>query len=248
MKALIAILLCALALQAQTPYRDFDVSVVNPIALSPSGARLFALNSPAGRLLVYDVTRPDSPRLMIEIPVGLGPVSLAAVDDDEVWVVDGLSDAISVVSVAQGDVIKVMQTGDDPGDILFTDSPRFGLVSISGEDRVEVFDVVQRQRLVTIPLPMKEPRALAYDKLRIYRNLQNDANSFYLVGEVDPGESFTDNKTDVEISDLTLPGNKTVDLDGPEERKVDRAIGRDLVATAQLLLAVDAHREHIAGA
>ncbi len=55
-----------------------------------------------------------------------------------------------------------------------------------------------------------------YDTIRIYRNLATDANNFYLVGEANPGESFTDNKTDTEISDLTIPGNKTVDLDGPK--------------------------------
>lgn len=54
-----------------------------------------------------------------------------------------------------------------------------------------------------------------YDKIRIYRNLSNNQESFFLVDTIDLGESYTDSKTDSEISDLQLSGNKRVDLDGP---------------------------------
>ncbi|MCU0720733.1 MAG: flagellar hook-basal body complex protein, partial [Pirellula sp.] len=46
----------------------------------------------------------------------------------------------------------------------------------------------------------------AYDQIRIYRNLANDPNSFYLVDTVAPGGEYTDGKTDAEISNLGLPG------------------------------------------
>ncbi|MCA9190555.1 MAG: flagellar hook-basal body complex protein [Planctomycetales bacterium] len=54
-----------------------------------------------------------------------------------------------------------------------------------------------------------------YDSIRIYRNTASDQNSFYLVDTINPGEDFTDAKTDAEISNLSLSGNKLVDLDGP---------------------------------
>jgi len=54
-----------------------------------------------------------------------------------------------------------------------------------------------------------------YDKIRIYRNLSNNQESFFLVDTIDLGESYTDSKTDSEISDLEVNGNKRVDLDGP---------------------------------
>ena len=55
----------------------------------------------------------------------------------------------------------------------------------------------------------------AYDQIRIYRNLANDPNSFYLVDTVAPGGEYTDSKLDSAISNLSSPGNQKVNLDGP---------------------------------
>ncbi|MEX2173315.1 MAG: flagellar hook-basal body complex protein [Pirellulaceae bacterium] len=66
------------------------------------------------------------------------------------------------------------------------------------------------------PVPGPGDGFPAYDTVRIYRNLASDANSFYLVGETAPGDDFTDSRTDAQVSDLTVPGNQQVDLDGPD--------------------------------
>ncbi len=55
----------------------------------------------------------------------------------------------------------------------------------------------------------------AYTEMRIYRNLAGDQNNFYLVDTVAPGDVYTDSKSDAEIANLSTPGNKLVDLDGP---------------------------------
>ncbi|MEP6170328.1 MAG: flagellar hook-basal body complex protein, partial [Rhodopirellula bahusiensis] len=67
----------------------------------------------------------------------------------------------------------------------------------------------------TPPTPPSGGGFPAYDSVRIYRNLAGDQNNFYLVGEVAPGETFTDAQTDAEISDLSDPGNQLLDMDGP---------------------------------
>ncbi len=54
-----------------------------------------------------------------------------------------------------------------------------------------------------------------YDEIRIYRNLAGDQNNFYLVDTVDPGDTYTDSKSDAEIADLDEPGNQLLNLDGP---------------------------------
>ena len=54
-----------------------------------------------------------------------------------------------------------------------------------------------------------------YDEIRIYRNLAGDQNNFYLVDTVAPGDSYTDSRSDADISDLTNPSNQLVNLDGP---------------------------------
>lgn len=76
-----------------------------------------------------------------------------------------------------------------------------------------------RVHLTGLPTPPPAPSDgsfPAYDKVRIYRNLATDSTRFYLVSEIDPGEEYTDSSTDAEISNLALPGNQEIDLDGPK--------------------------------
>jgi flagellar hook protein FlgE len=70
--------------------------------------------------------------------------------------------------------------------------------------------------LPTPPIPGPADGFPEYDQIRIYRSLSTDSSQFFLVGEVGIGEEFTDSRTDAEISDLSIPGNKTIDLDGPK--------------------------------
>ncbi|MFT7618786.1 MAG: DNA-binding beta-propeller fold protein YncE [Planctomycetota bacterium] len=142
---------------------NFEPSLVHPIAISPSGQRLFALNSEAGLLRVYSLKNPRSPIAMVDIPVGLAPVSLRARSDDEVWVVDSMSDAVSVVSISRAEVSRVIQVKDDPADVVFAGTPERAYVSVSGDDEIRVFDPVTASLVATIPIPGKEPRALAVD-------------------------------------------------------------------------------------
>ncbi|WP_234824321.1 flagellar hook-basal body complex protein [Bremerella cremea] len=75
---------------------------------------------------------------------------------------------------------------------------------------------IELSNLPVPPTPPAEGGFPAYDKVRIYRNLATDSDSFYLVDELDPGEDFIDTVPDSQISDLTITGNKTIDLDGPK--------------------------------
>lgn len=75
---------------------------------------------------------------------------------------------------------------------------------------------IQLSDLPIPPTPPPEGGFPAYDKVRIYRNLSTDSASFYLVSELDPGEDFIDTIPDSQISDLTNPDNKMIDMDGPK--------------------------------
>lgn len=75
---------------------------------------------------------------------------------------------------------------------------------------------IQINNLPTPPVPGPGDDFPAYTEVRIYRNLRTDSSSYYLVGTADAGESFTDNKTDAEISNLSTVGNKALDADGPK--------------------------------
>ena len=76
---------------------------------------------------------------------------------------------------------------------------------------------VTNGRIHLTDMPTPDPGSpFSYDKVNIYRNLSTDANSYFLVGTVDPGESYTDSKTDAVISNLATAGNKAIDMDGPK--------------------------------
>jgi hypothetical protein len=56
-------------------FANLEAAQTNPIRLSADSTSLFAVNTPNDTLSVFDVTRPGSPNLLNEIPVGVGPVS-----------------------------------------------------------------------------------------------------------------------------------------------------------------------------
>ena len=104
------------------PFTLFESGQVRPLALSPSGTRLFAVNTPDNRLEVFQVL-PTGLLHISSVPVGLEPVAVAARSDNEVWVVNHLSDSVSVVDLSPnghgGSVVRTLLVGDEPRDIVF---------------------------------------------------------------------------------------------------------------------------------
>src|SRR5204862_5791213 len=77
----------------------FESSQVHPLAITPDGSRLLVVNTPDARLSVFDLTG-ASPVRIAQIPVGLEPVSVAALGTGEAWVVNQLSVDVSVIDLA----------------------------------------------------------------------------------------------------------------------------------------------------
>jgi hypothetical protein len=96
--------------------------------MSPDRRSLFAVNTPDNRLEVFRI---QGNRLLhtASIPVGLEPVAVAARSNREVWVVNHLSDSVSVVELdgdgegggdgLTGQVERTLLVGDEPRDIVF---------------------------------------------------------------------------------------------------------------------------------
>ena len=105
---------------AQSDYTLFESGPVRPIAMSPDGNRLFVVNTPDGYLEVFDVSSGSAVK-EASVPVGLEPVAVAARNDDEVWVVNHLSDSISIVDVVSAPprVVRTLLVGDEPRGIVF---------------------------------------------------------------------------------------------------------------------------------
>src|SRR5262249_26820540 len=88
-----------LAASSGPSFIEFESGQVRPLAMSPDRTRLFAVNTPDGMLEVFRIT-PRGLVLQSRVPVGMEPVAVAARNDNEVWVVNHLSDSVSVVRLS----------------------------------------------------------------------------------------------------------------------------------------------------
>ncbi len=106
-------------------FTAFETGQVRPLAISPDGSRLFAANTPDGRLEIFDIT-PTGLTPLASVPVGMEPVAVAARSRDEVWVVNQLSDSVSIVRKAGSGfaVAQTLSVGDEPSDIVFAGAHR----------------------------------------------------------------------------------------------------------------------------
>jgi DNA-binding beta-propeller fold protein YncE len=105
---------------ASAAFTTFETGQVRPLALSPDGTRLFAVNTPDNRLEIFSVSGAGLTHID-SVPVGLEPAAVAARTDSEVWVVNHLSDSVSIVDVASVPprVTRTLLVGDEPRDIVF---------------------------------------------------------------------------------------------------------------------------------
>ncbi len=122
----LAIAAAVLLLLAPTPvaaldsYLNFETVPARPVAMSPDGSRLFVTNTPDGRLEIFDSNGGD-PIHLASVPVGIDPVAVNARTNDEVWVVNHVSDSVSIVDVGASPprVVRTLLVGDEPWDVVF---------------------------------------------------------------------------------------------------------------------------------
>src|SRR6476659_2814211 len=141
-------LIPAIAQVPATAFVNFEARQTNPIRLSPDGKLLFVINSADARFAVFNLSQ-TPPLLAREIPVGIEPVSVNPRTNDEVWVVNELSDSISIVSVSLGVVTDTIYVKDEPADVVFGAGLAF--VSVSGNNEVRVYNAVTHAFVATIP-------------------------------------------------------------------------------------------------
>lgn len=173
-KTLAARLLLAAALlpaaRAAVPHQHFEGRQTHPIAITPDGLRLLALNTPDARLSVFDISNPlrHAPLLIAEIPVGLEPVSVRAKSNNEIWVVNELSDSISIVDLAARAVTATLTVPDEPADLVFSGTKAF--VSCAANHLIRVLDIATLTEIAVIPVDGNQPRALTVsaDGSRVY--------------------------------------------------------------------------------
>ena len=144
---------------AHATFVNFESAHVHPLAITPDGTRLLAVNTPDARLAVFDISTGD-PHLLLEIAVGLEPVSVAAESNTHAWVVNHVSDSVSRVDLVTGNVVRTFAVGDEPADVVFASGKAF--VSVSQRDEVVIFDLADLDAPpVVVPIFGSDPQALA---------------------------------------------------------------------------------------
>jgi DNA-binding beta-propeller fold protein YncE len=105
-------------------FMAFESGQVRPLAISPVGDTLYAVNTPNNALEVFAISK-DQLTHQTSVPVGMEPVAVA-VHGNEVWVVNHLSDSVSIIdmSLSPARVVKTLLVGDEPRDIVFAGPSR----------------------------------------------------------------------------------------------------------------------------
>jgi DNA-binding beta-propeller fold protein YncE len=117
------------ALAQPNPYSQtftaFESGQVRPLALTPDKKFLLAVNTPDAKLEIFSI-RQDSLVHRASVPVGLEPVAVAVRNAEEAWVVNHLSDSVSIVSLddRNSHVKHTLLVGDEPRDIVFAGRQR----------------------------------------------------------------------------------------------------------------------------
>ncbi len=169
---------------AQPSFVNWESPHVSPVDMTPDGAKLLVVNTADNRLEVFDISS-GTPSLAGSVPVGLDPVSVRALDDSTVWVVNHISDSVSIVDLGAMNVVRTLRTLDEPTDVAFAGTPRRAFVSCSQANAVMVFDPDSPAVLpTTIPIEGEDPRAMAVsaDGSQVYVAIFESGNKTTILG------------------------------------------------------------------
>ncbi len=179
-------------------FQNFESPQVHPMDLAPDTRQLLVVNTADNRLEVFLATAEGLFR-KTSVSVGLDPVTVRARSNQEAWVVNHVSDSISVVDLTRGTVVATIATDDEPADVVFAGSPERAYVTCSQANTVLVFDPANLSAPPTrLRLQGEDPRALAVspDGLTVYAAIFESGNASTLLagGRVngDPGNVVDD--------------------------------------------------------
>ncbi len=136
---------------------------------------------------------------------GREPVGGRARPNDEVWVVNHISDSVSIVKLSTRVVVDTIKTDDEPADVVFAGSPSRAFVSCSQVNKVQVFDPANTQGApIVVPIVGEEPRAMAVsaDGTKVYVAIFESGNGTTILGGGN-------------ISNNAFPRNVVNDTNGP---------------------------------
>ncbi|MBL8877695.1 MAG: hypothetical protein JNG88_01140 [Phycisphaerales bacterium] len=169
---------------AQNTFVNWENHPIHPTEITPDGTRLLVTNTPDARIEVFDITG-QRPRHLMSIPVGIDPVSVRARTNAEAWVVNHISDSISIVDLPTGRVINTITTADEPFDVVFAGTAQRAFVSCSQANQVQVYDpAAPNTAPISIDIDAEDPRSMAVspDGQTVYVGIWESGNASTILG------------------------------------------------------------------
>lgn len=182
--ATFALCLTAPLAVAQNAWLNWESPHVHPLDLSPDQTRLLAVNTGDQRLQIFNVDASGNLTSAGTVRVGVEPVSVRFRTANEAWVINHLSDSISIVDINAGRVTRTILTGDEPTDVVFAGSPERAYVSMSQLNQVHVYNPTSLATAPTVlTIQGEEPRAMAKsaDGSRVYVALFESGNTSTII-------------------------------------------------------------------
>jgi len=140
------------------PYVNWENHPVHALDISPDKTRLAVAHTADNRVQLFDISQAYPVRLG-HVKVGIDPVSVRFRDNNELWVVNHISDSVTLVDFSHRRVINTLKTDDEPFDLVFANNQAF--VSCSQLNKIMVFDLDDLQdEPRVIEVKAEEPRAM----------------------------------------------------------------------------------------
>lgn len=176
--AIVALAFVCAPVNAQTqPFVNWENHPIHALDLNPDRSVLAVAHTADARVQLFDVTN-ELPLALGHVAVGTDPVAVRFRTASELWVVNHISDSVSVVDISTRRILATLQTADEPFDVVFAGGRAF--VSCSQANVVQVFDLADLTRApVNVEIKAEDPRALAVsaDGREVYAAIFESGNA-----------------------------------------------------------------------
>ena len=143
---------------------NFETPHVHPLDLAPGfpalPEKLLAVNTAEGSLLIFSLSS-GLPVQTGLVMVGTDPVTVRTRSATEAWVVNRISNTISVVDLQHNAVTDTFDVCHAPGDVVFPSKVSQAIVSCTRPNLLVAVDVTSHAIVSSTPIVGESPRSLA---------------------------------------------------------------------------------------